>query len=202
MKLYYSPSACSLAPHIVLRETGLPFELVRVDLAQHRTADGEDYYAVNAKGSVPVLELDDGERLTEGPVIAQCVCDRASRTDLMPAPGTMARYRVMEWQSYVTSEIHKSYSPLFRPDFNDDGKRWFRALLRRKYEWLEKCLKDAEFLTGPTFTAADAYLFVVTRWAGHVGLDLADLGALQGFMNRVVERPGVRAALTAEGLLK
>lgn len=202
MRLYYSPSACSLAPHIMLRETGLAFELVRVDLAQHVTADGSDYYAVNAKGSVPVLELDDGERLTEGPVIAQLVCDHANRTDLMPAAGTMARYRVMEWQSYVTSEIHKSYSPLFKPDFNEDGKRWFRALLRRKYEWIEKCLQGAEFLTGATFTAADAYLFVVTRWAGHVGLALGDLAALQGFMNRIDARPAVRAALAAEGLLE
>lgn len=201
MKLYYSPSACSLAPHIMLRETALPFELVRVDLAQHRTAGGGDYYAVNVKGSVPVLELDDGERLTEGPVIAQWICDRAGRTDLMPACGTMARYRVQEWQGYVTSEIHKSYSPLFKTEFNDDGKRWFRAMLRKKYEWLSGCLQRSDYLTGTTYTAADAYLYVVTRWAGHVGLDLGDLAPLQGFMSHITSRPAVQAALGAEGLL-
>ncbi len=200
MKLYYSPAACSLAPHIMLRETGLAFELVRVDIRQHRTADGGDYYAVNARGSVPVLELDDGERLTEGPVIAQWICDRAGRTDLMPACGTMARYRVAEWQGYVTSEVHKSYSPLFRPDFNEDGKGWFRGALRRKYEWLEQRLHDSEYLTGATFTAADAYLFVVTRWASQVGLDLDDLAALQAFMIRIAGRTAVRTALAAEGL--
>jgi len=200
MKLYFSPGACSLAPHIVLRETKLTFTPVRVDLAAHKTASGDDYYAVNSKGSVPVLELDDGERLTEGPVIAQWVCDRANRADLMPVAGSMARYRVMEWQNYVTSEIHKSYSPLFRSDFDENGKTWIRNALRKKYEWLAGRLEGKDFLTGANFTAADAYLYVVTRWAGRVNVDLNGLTALQGFMRRVNEREAVQAALEAEGL--
>jgi glutathione S-transferase len=200
MKLYFSPGACSLAPHIVLRETNLSFTPVRVDLAAHKTSTGEDYYAVNPKGSVPVLELDDGERLTEGPVIAQWVCDRANRADLMPVAGSMARYRVMEWQNYITSELHKSYSPLFRADFDDNGKTWFRNALRKKYEWVASRLDGKDFLTGPNFTAADAYLYVVTRWAGHVKVDLNGLSALQAFMRRVNERDAVQSALTTEGL--
>jgi glutathione S-transferase len=198
MKLYFSSGACSLAPHILLRETGLPFTLVRVDLKAHKTEDGGDYYAINPKGSVPVLELDEGERLTEGPVIAQFICDRAKRTDLMPAAGTLPRYRVMEWQNYVTAELHKGYSPLFRPDFNDEGKNWFRAALRKKYEWVASQLQGKNYLTGTDFTAADAYLFTVTRWAGNVGVDLKDLASVQGFMQRVSEREAVKAAQQAE----
>lgn len=202
MKLYYSPGACSLAPHIVLRETGFPFELVRVDLASHTLNGKDDYYAVNPKGSVPVLELDDGERLTEGPVIAQWICDRAGRTDLMPAAGTMARYRVMEWQNFVTSELHKAYSPLFRADFVEEGKVWFRRALRQRYEFVDSRLQKSDYLTSSDFTAADAYLFVVTNWAGHTGLDLQNLSALDAFMNRVRAREAVQAALVAEGLVK
>lgn len=202
MKLYYSPGVCSLAAHILLRETGLPFELVRVDLANHKLHEKDDYYAINPKGSVPVLELDDGERLTEGPVIAQYICDRANRTDLMPAAGTMARYRVMEWQNFVTSELHKSYSPLFNPDFNEDGKAWFRGLLRKKYELVDNRLQKSDYLTGSDFTAADAYLFTVTNWARRVNVDLQGLAALEAFMNRVRAREAVNAALVAEGLVK
>jgi glutathione S-transferase len=198
MKLYFSSGACSLAPHILLRETGLPFTLIRVDLKAHKTEDGGDYYGINPKGSVPVLELDDGERLTEGPVIAQVICDRAKRTDLMPAAGTLPRYRVMEWQNYVSTELHKSYSPLFRPDFNDEGKNWFRAALRRKYEWVASRLQGKDFLTGSDFTAADAYLFTVTRWAANVGVDLKDLASIQSFMQRVGDREAVKAAQQAE----
>lgn len=200
MKLYFSPGACSLAPHIVLRETNLDFTLARVDLAAHKTANGEDYYGINAKGSVPVLELEDGERLTEGPVIAQYVCDRADRTDLMPAAGSLARYRVLEWQNYVTSELHKFYSPLFRPDFDESGKTWFKKALRKKYEWVASRLDGRTFLTGANFTAADAYLYTVTRWAAHVGLELTDLTHLQSFTRRVNDRGAVQAALGAEGL--
>jgi glutathione S-transferase len=198
MKLYYSAGACSLAPHILLRDTGLPFELARVDLQAHKTSEGADYYAINPSGFVPVLEFDDGERLTEGPIIAQWICDRAGRTDLMPAAGTMARYRVMEWQNYVTAELHKFFSPLFSRDVNDEAKQWFRAALRKKYELVASRLAKQPFLTGATFTAADAYLFVVTRWARNTGLDLADLAPVQEFLNRVAERDAVQAALKAE----
>src|SRR5690349_16344826 len=123
MKLFFSPGTCALAPHILFREAGLSFTPVRVDLATHKTASGRDYYAINPKGSVPLLEIEDGERLTEGPVIAQYIGDRAGRADLMPPAGSMLRYRVMEWQTYISSELHKAYSPLFRPDFNEDAKK-------------------------------------------------------------------------------
>ncbi|HZF81232.1 MAG TPA: glutathione S-transferase N-terminal domain-containing protein, partial [Rubrivivax sp.] len=148
MKLYYSPGACSLAPHIVLRETELPFTLERVDTAKHTLASGGDYYAINPKGMVPVLELDDGERLTEGPVIAQYLADKAGNTQLMPAAGSLARYRVMEWQNYITSELHKSFSPLFTPDFDAAAKALQSKLLRKKFEWVDGKLANGSFLTG------------------------------------------------------
>ncbi len=201
MKLYFSPAACSLAPHIVLREAGLPFSLEKIDTAKHLTAAGSDYYAINPKGQVPVLELDTGDRLTEGPVIAQYIADQAKNTTLMPAAGTLARYRVMEWQSYITSELHKSFTPLFNPTFDATAKRLHATTLRNKYEWVNGCLANRHYLTGDTFTAADAYLFTVTGWAKHVGLDLSDLTDLQSFLARVAARPAVREAMKAEGLL-
>jgi glutathione S-transferase len=201
MKLYYSPGACSLAPHIVLREAGLPFALEKVDTARHTLLSGEDYYALNSKGQVPVLELDDGTRLTEGPVIAQFIADKAGSTTLMPASGSLARYRVMEWQNYITSELHKSFSPLFNSEFDASAKALHSKLLRKKYEWVNSQLSGGPFLTGDTFTAADAYLFVVTGWARHIGLDLSNLPHLQAFLARVAARPMVQAAMKAEGLL-
>lgn len=200
MKLYYSRGACSLTPHILLREAGLPFTLARVDTAAHKTEDGSDYFAVNPKGYVPLLELDSGERLTEGPVICQYICDLARRTDLMPAAGTMQRYRVMEWQGYVNSEIHKTYGPLFDPDLETAVKAKFAAALRKKYEWLDSELEGNDYLTGTSFTAADAYLYNVTRWARYVKLDVADLPSLQAFMQRVAARPSVRDAAKAESI--
>ncbi len=199
MKLFYSPAACSLAVHILLRETGQPFELARVDTKAHRTADGADYYAINPKGYVPLLELDDGTRLTEGPVIAQYLCDRAGRPDLMPAAGTMQRYRVLEWQSYLTSEIHKSFTPLFNPAYDAAARAIVLGILRRKYEWLSAQLSEREYLTG-TYTAADTYLFTLTRWAPGVKLDLGDLAPIQAYLARINARPEVREALAAEGL--
>jgi glutathione S-transferase len=201
MKLYYSAGACSLAPHILLNETKLPSVTDHVNLAQHTTSDGADYYAVNPKGAVPLLVLEDGTTLTEGPIIAQYIADKAGRTDLMPAAGTIARYKVMEWQNYITSELHKFFSPLFRPDFDPNGKDQLRAALRKKYEWVTKQLAGKDYLTGATFTAADAYLFTITRWAPKVGVDLTDLAPLQEFMKRVAARPAVRATLQSEGLL-
>lgn len=200
MKLYFSPGACSLAPHILLRDTGLPFTAVRVNTRTHTLETGGDYYAINPKGAVPVLELDSGERLTEGPIIAQYICDTAGRSDLMPAAGTMARYRVMEWQNYVTSELHKSFSPLFNPAFDAAAKTLMRSVLRKKYEWVAGQLANKEYLTGGTFTAADAYLYTVTRWAGLVEVQIADLAPVQQFLERVSQRAPVKAALAAEGL--
>ena len=201
MKLYYSPGACSLAPHIVLREAGLPFTLERVDTAKHITADGADYYAINPKGQVPLLELDDGQRLSEGPVIAQFVAERAADTTLVPAAGSMARYRVIEWQNYITSELHKGFTPLFNSQLDAAAKATLAALLRKKYEWVNSRLSDSTFLTGDSFTAADAYLFAVSAWAKYVALDLSDLRHLQRFMADVSTRPAVREAMQAEGLL-
>jgi glutathione S-transferase len=201
MLLYYAPAACSLAPHIVLRETGLPFTLKKVDTARHLTAEGADYYTINPKGQVPLLELEDGERLSEGPVIAQFIADRAAATSLMPAAGTRERYRVMAWQNYVSTELHKSYTPLFADGLDAAAKQTLASRLRKKYEWLDAQLADRAHLTGDIFTAADAYLFVVTGWAKFVKLELGDLPNLGGFMARVAQRKAVREAMQAEGLL-
>jgi glutathione S-transferase len=201
MKLYYSPGACSLAPHIVLREAQLPFSLVRVDLATHRTEHGVDLYTLNPKGYIPLLQLDDGQLLSEGPVIAQYISDTAQRDDLMPAAGTIDRYRVMEWQSYITSELHKSFSPLFNPAIDAPTKTLFAAALQKKFAWVSSQLRDRQYLTGDHFTAADAYLFTVSNWAKMVGLDLSDCEHLQAFNKRVAARPAVRSAMQAEGLI-
>lgn len=200
MKLYYSPAACSLAPHIVLREAGLDFHLERVDTGLHQTAGGADYYAINPPGMVPVLELADGTRLTEGPVIAQYIADQAGATALMPEAGSMQRYRVMEWQNYITSELHKSFTPLFHNDVDSAAKSSLAGVLRKKLERLNDQLAHGHYLTGEAFTAADAYLFVVLGWAKFVSLDISDLIHLQQFMQRVQARPSVREAMQAEGL--
>lgn len=201
MKLFFSPGACSLAPHIVLKETQQAFKLEKVDTANHTTADGADYYAINPKGGVPVLELENGERLTEGPIIAQYIADKAGRADLLPAAGSMDRYRVMEWQNYITSELHKTFTPLFNPNLDSSAKKTLAGVLRKKYEWVNTQLQSRDYLLGKSFTVADAYLFAVTGWAEYVSLDLADLKHLQDFLARVASRPAVREALKAEGLL-
>jgi glutathione S-transferase len=201
MKLFYSPGACSLAAHILIEDTALPCQLVRVDLAKSLTESGEDYKHIYPKGSVPLLQLDSGELLSEGPVIAQYLCDQAGRTDLMPAAGTLARYRVMAWQNYITSELHKSFSPLFNPSAGPETKALFRQQLQTKFAWVSASLAESEYLTGSTFTAADAYLFVVASWSRLVGIDLSALTHLSAFMARVAARPAVVAAMKAEGLL-
>lgn len=200
MKLFFSPGACSLAPHIVLREAGVSFLLEKVDTASHLTSSGTDYYSINSKGQVPFLLLDDGKTLSEGSIIAQFIADHAADTKLMPAAGSFARYQVMEWQNYIASELHKSFTPLFNAAFDSTAKSLHSALLRKKYEWVDTRLSDTNFLTGENFTVADAYLFTVTSWAKYVGLDLADLANLQRFMTLVAARPAVREAMKAEGL--
>ncbi|TAG77389.1 MAG: glutathione transferase GstA [Burkholderiales bacterium] len=197
MKLYFSPGACSQAPHIVLREINANFELVGVDTGKHTFANGQDFYAVNAKGQVPVLELDSGERLTEGPIISQYLADRANATSLLPGSG-IARYRVLEWANYITSELHKSYTPLFNPELDAAAKAVLRKNLRKKYEWVDAQLAGKNHLTGDVFTIADAYLFVVTNWRRYVDLDLSDLLNLNALLDRVAVRPAVEAALRAE----
>ena len=202
MKLYYATGACSLTPHIVSRESDLNIDLIRVDTKSHLTEQGVDFYTINPKGSVPCLQLNDGQLLTEGPIICQYLADQANNTQLMPAAGTLARYRVMEWQNYITSELHKSFSPLFNPNAGAETKSLFAEQLKAKFAWLSSKLENTAYLTGDDFTAADAYLFVVTNWSKFVGLDLSHLDALQAFMQRVAARPAVQMALKAEGLIK
>jgi glutathione S-transferase len=202
MKLYYSPAACSLSPHIVLREAGLEFELERVDTKTKRTASGADYLALNGKGYVPLLELDDGRRLTEGPVIAQYIADLKPESGLAPANGTWERYQVQEWLNFVTSELHKQFSPLFRPDVADEVKKYARANLAKRAEWLGKQLEGRTYLVGERFTIADSYLFVVLNWARFTDVDLTPWPVIGKFLERVAARPKVQEALKAEGLVK
>ena len=201
MKLYYSPGACSLSPHIVLREAGLPFELVLASTKTKKLADGSDYNLVNPKSQVPALELNDGQRLTEGPVIVQYIADLAPSSGLAPAAGSMARYRVMEWLNFITSELHKGFAPLFNPAMVADAKPIFAANVLARLSWVDTQLEGKSYLTGDTFTVADAYLFVVTNWTKFVGIDISGLKHLGAFMGRVAARPAVQAALKAEGLL-
>lgn len=202
MKLYYSPGACSLSPHIVLREAGLAFEPVLASTKTHQLADGTDYYTINPKGYVPLLELDDGSRLTEGPAIVQYVADRVPASGLAPAAGTMARYRLMEWLNFISTELHKNFSPLFNAAMPEEAKALFRAKLVERLKWVDAQLEGRSFVLGDGFTVADAYLFVVAGWGGYVGVDTAPFANLGAFMARVGQRPAVQAALKAEGLLK
>ena len=201
MKLYYSNGACSLSPHIVLRESGLPFELVRASTKTHALDDGTDYYTINPKGSVPLLELDNGERLTEGPAIVQYIADLAPDKNLAPVNGTLGRYRVQEWLNFITSELHKGYSPLFRPTTPDEYKVIAMDTLKKKYAYIDGKLDSKNYLMGEQFSVPDAYLFVVTTWAPRVGLDLSEFKNVAAFMTRMTVRPSVQAALKAEGLI-
>lgn len=201
MKLFYSPGACSLSPHIVLREAGVSFDLVRVDLKAKKTDKGEDFLAVNPKGQVPTLQLDSGEILTEGPVIVQYVSELAPAAGLTGKAGTMARWRVLEWLNHITSELHKGFSPLFRPNTPDAYKDIARANLGAKFDALEKLVADGRaWLMGDAFTAADAYLFTVMNWGRLTGIDIARWPALAAYHARVAARPKVQEAMAAEGL--
>ena len=202
MKLYYTPGACSLSPHIVIRELGLDVALEKADIRAKKTESGGDFFAVTPKGQVPTLVLDDGQILTEGPVIVQYLADKKPEAGLLPAAGTMERVRVQEWLNHITSEIHKSYSPLFRPDTPEEYKTTARTNLGNKYRLIDAQLKGKSYLTGERFTVADAYLFTVTNWAAHVGLDLTGFPNLLAFQQRVAARPHVQEALKAEGLAK
>mgnify|MGYP000863147529 CR=1 FL=1 len=202
LKLYYSNGACSLSPHIVLREAGLPFDLVRASTKTHALDDGTDYYTINPKGSVPLLELDNGERLSEGPAIVQYIADQVPAKNLAPANGTFARARLQEWLNFITSELHKGYSPLFNPKTPDEYKTIARENLAKRYAYVESQLAGKQYTMGDTFSVADAYLFTVSTWAKHVGVDLSGLPNVQAFMARMSARPAVIAALTAEGLIK
>jgi glutathione S-transferase len=202
MKLYYSPGACSLSPHIVAHEAGIPITLEKVDTQAKRTAGGRNYLEIVPKGYVPALELDDGQVLTEGPAIVQYLADLRPEKELAPANGTFARSRLQEALGYINSEIHKTYSPLFKPDTPDATREERKAYLRKRYALVEQTLARQPWLLGDHFTVADAYLFVVTNWAKAVALDLSDFPALLAFQARVAARPGVQAAMAAEGLIK
>jgi glutathione S-transferase len=199
MKLYYSPGACSLSPHIVAREAGIDLALERVDLATKKTAHGEDFLAINPKGYIPALQLDSGELLTEGPAIVQYLADSKPQAGLVPANGTLQRYRLQEWLAYINSELHKSFGPLFNPATSAEVRAERIAYLHKRYTLVEAALAGRSWL-GEQFSVADAYLFTVTNWAGYVKLDLTAFPNLLAFQQRVASRDGVKAALAAEGL--
>ena len=198
MKLYFAPGACSLCPHIVLHEAGLAHEAVQVNLKTHQLADGSDYYGINPRGYVPLLELNDGQRLTENAAVVQYLADRAPGRGLLPPAGTLERTRVQEWLAFVGSELHKGFSPLFNPALPEDAKPIFKKKLAERFRWVDEQLAGKSWLMGETFTVADAYLFVITGWAGRVGIDIAGLENLAAHQARTRQRPAVQAALQAE----
>lgn len=201
MKLYYSPGACSLAPHIVASEAGLALQFEKVDLRTKKTKTGADFGAINPKGYVPALLLDDGELLTEGVAVSQYLADRKPESGLAPAAGSLARYRLQEMLTYVSSELHKNYGPLFNPASAPELRAEKVAALQKRYALIEKQLQGRSYLFGEHFTAADAYLFVVTSWAPKLKVDLSAFPNLTAFQARVAARPAVQTALRAEGLL-
>ncbi|HEY2033456.1 MAG TPA: glutathione transferase GstA [Rhizomicrobium sp.] len=200
MKLYYSPGACSLSPHIVAIEAGVPLELVRVDIKVHKTESGEDFYKINPKGYVPALILDDGTMLTEGPAVLEYLADLKPESGLAPACGTFARYRLYEWLTFINGEIHKTFEPLFSETADESAKADARALLEKRFAFTDAALADKPFLIGDTFTVADSYLFVMTTWAHHLKVPQSNL--LHEFFSRIAHRPAVRQAMKEEGLVK
>lgn len=202
MKLYYSPGACSLAPHIVARELGFALELRKVNTKEKTIEGGGDYWKVNGRGYVPALELDSGEFLTEGPVISQYLADQKPESGLAPRAGSMERYRLQEWLNFFTSEVHKSFSPLFRPTTPEEYKTIAKENLSGRFDWIEKQLAGKEYLLGNRFTVADAYLFVLLGWTKPMKIDLARWPNLAGYHARIAARPKVQEALRAEGLVK
>lgn len=201
MKLYFSPGACSMSPHIVANELGIKLTLEKVDTSTKKVADGSDYWEVNPKGYVPALRLDNGEVLTEGPAIVQYLADSKPDAKLAPANGTLERYRLQEMLGYINSELHKTYNPLFNPKTTPETKQEREDYLRKRYGLLEQRLAGKQYLFGDQFTVADAYLFTVTNWANFVKLDLSAFPNLLAFQKRVADRPAVQAAMVAEGLI-
>ena len=202
MKLYYSPGACSLSPHIALQEAGLAYTPVLASTKSHKLQDGTDFYTINALGYVPVLELDNGERLREGPAIVQYIADQVPDKQLAPANGTLARYRLQEWLTFIGTELHKGFSPLFNPATPEDYKPMVRERLLQRLQWVDGQLAGKQYLMGDQFTVADGYLFTVTNWTQPTKLDISGLAHLAAYRERVGARPAVQAAMKAEGLLK
>lgn len=202
MKLYYSPGACSLSPHIVLRESGLQFDLERVDLKTKKTEAGKDFFGISPNGYVPALELAPGDVLTEGPAIVQYIADQAPAARLAPANGTRERYTLQSWLNFIGTELHKGFSAVFNPAAPDEAKALARKQLSARFSSVEKHLAGNDYLMGANYSVADVYLFVTLTWTGHVGIDLAQWPALSRFRDRVAARPAVQATLKAEGLVK
>jgi len=202
MKLYYSPGACSLSPHIALLEAGLPYDLVKVDLKAKKLENGDDYLAINPKGQVPALGLDNGELVTEGPVIVQYIADQAKASNLAPALASDARRHLQEWLGFINGELHKSFSPLFQPAFGDDVKDFFKARLMGKFKYIDGKLAGHDYLMGKDFSVADGYLFVMLKWADRMSIDLSAFKNLMAYKDRVAARPKVQEALVKEGLMK
>lgn len=202
MKLYYAPGVCSLSPHIVARELGIPVELKKVNNKEKTIEGGGDYWKVNGRGYVPALALDNGEILTEGPAIVQYLADQKPEAGLAPKWGTFERYRLQEWLNFLTSEIHKGFSPLFKPNTPEEYKRIAKENIAARYDWLDKQLAGKDYLMGKTFTVADAYAFVLIGWSKFQGIDLARWPNIAAYHQRVGARPKVQEALQAEGLLK
>lgn len=202
MKLYYSPGACSLSPHIALLEAGLPYDLVKVDLRAKKLENGDDYLKVNPKGQVPALALDSGELVTEGPVIVQMIADRAAGKNLAPAHGSAERYKLLEWLNFITAELHKSFGPIFSPVLADEAKAFFKDRVMGKFKYIDSQLAGRDYLMGSEFSVADAYLFTVLRWTSRIDIDLAKWPNLKAYVDRVAARPKVQEALKAEGLIK
>ena len=202
MKLYYSPGACSLSPHIALHEAGLAYTPVLASTKSHKLQDGTDYYTINPLGYVPVLELDDGTRLREGPAIVQYIADQVPLKMLAPQNGSLQRYRLQEWLTFIGTELHKGFSPLFNPATPEDYKPMVRERLLQRLQWVDSQLAGKQYLMGDQFTVADGYLFTVTNWAQPTQLDISGLANLAAYRERVGARPAVQAAMKAEGLLK
>ena len=202
MKLYYSPGACSLSPHIALHEAGLTFDAIPSPTKTHKLPDGTDFYTINPLGYVPYLVLDDGRTLHEGPAIVQYIADQAPAKNLAPAHGTFERYKLQEWLTFIGTELHKTFSPLFSPDTPAETKTGAVTKLHNRLKWVDGELAGKQYLMGDTYCVADGYLFTVTNWAAHVGLDISPYANLTAFRARVAARPAVVAAMKAEGLLK
>src|SRR5450631_3922193 len=200
MKLYYSPGACSLSPHIALLEAGLPHDLVKVDLRAKKLENGDDFLKINPKGQVPALLLDNGELLTEGPVIVQAIADKAAAKNLAPARDSAERYKLQEWLNFITTELHKNFGPMFSPVLADEAKAFFKDRVMGKFKYVDGALAGRDYLMGKQFTVADGYLFTMLSWADRMKFDLAGLSNLKAYQARVAARPMVQAAMTKEGL--
>jgi glutathione S-transferase len=202
MKLYYSPGACSLSPHIALLEAGLPYDLVKVDLRAKKLENGDDFLKINPKGQVPALAFDSGELVTEGPVIVQMIADKAAGKNLAPARDSAERYKLLEWLNFISTELHKNFSPMFSPVLADDAKAFFKDRVMGKFKYIDSQVAGRDYLMGKQFTVADGYLFTMLAWADRMKFDLSGLPNLLAYKARVGARPMVQEALTKEGLLK